>query len=102
MIDFPEITQASSPLPRYKCHKEVYAVKLAAIEFHEEQVKYALEPAEGQGFAPFYVEKGWGERCKATDDDAGYYVVYSDGYKSWFPTRALEEVTLPPQGYRSE
>lgn len=30
-------------------------------------------------------------KCKATESDLGYYVVYDDGYKSWSPAKAFEE-----------
>lgn len=91
MIDVPENNGAYAEMPKYVSHKEVWALKLDDVEFNEEQDKYAIKPSEGQGIAPIFVEKEWGERYKGTDDDKGYYVVYKDGYKSWSPTKAFEE-----------
>lgn len=76
-------------MPRYKCHKEVWALKIAAIEIHEDK-SATIAPAD-DGYAPFKTEVGWGERFKGDESDPGYYVVYADGYKSWSPSKAFEE-----------
>lgn len=86
---------AQRQIPRYKCHKEVWALKIAAIEIHEDK-SATIAPAD-DGFAPFRTEAGWGERFKGDEDDPGYYVVYKDGYKSWSPTKAFEEGYSPAE-----
>lgn len=79
----------STPMPRYKCHKAVWALKIGAIEIHED-FSATIAP-EDDGFAPFTADSDWGQRFHGNEDDPGYYVVYADGYKSWSPTKAFEE-----------
>lgn len=71
-------------MPRYKCHKEVWALKIAAIEIHEDNS--ATIAPDDAGFAVFTTEPGWAERFHGTDEDAGVYVLYEDGYTSWSPS----------------
>ena len=83
---------ATAPLPKYKCHKEVFALKIGAIEFDEEGIAtLAVEDP----FVTIILAKSVSERFKKAIgenyDDAGYYVVYEDGYHSWSPTKAFEE-----------
>lgn len=75
-------------LPRYKCHKEVYALKIAAIEqFNDDSGAYLI-PAE-PGFAKFGVDREYVRKHKP--QVGGYYVVYDDGYQSWSPAKAFED-----------
>lgn len=80
-------------LPRYKCHKEVWALKIKAIEptFHEGGMVQsgAMIFPEEAGYAPFHVEQAYVE--KHQPKAGGYYVVYKDGYKSWSPADAFED-----------
>lgn len=80
---------AAAEMPKYKCHKEVWALKIAAIEIHED--KSATIAPEDKPFAPFTTEAGWATAFKGSEEDKGYYVVYKDGYKSWSPTKVFEE-----------
>lgn len=80
---------AMKEMPRYKCHKEVYALKIAALEVHEDGT-CSIQPAD-EGFGAFKADSDWVSRFHGTSDDPGYYVVYRDGYKSWSPTKAFEE-----------
>jgi hypothetical protein len=80
---------ASREMPRYKCHKEVWALKIAAIEINED--KSAKIAPKDDGYAPFVTEPGWAGRFKGDENDPGYYVVYDDGYKSWSPSKAFED-----------
>ncbi len=87
-------------MPRYRCHKEVSALKIREINRtprfrggREEQAGAWLVPAD-EGFAPFQVDEDWlllFQKGKTDVSDLGYYVVYADGYKSWSPTAAFEE-----------
>ncbi len=82
--------QAQRELPRYKCHKAVHALKIGAIEIHEDG-SATIAPKD-DGFLPFKVDADWVSRFKGSnDDDPGYYVVYRDGYKTWSPTEAFED-----------
>jgi hypothetical protein len=80
-------------MPRYKCHKEVWALKIADIKDptepgNESDGSRIIVPADA-GFAPFRVEHGYVHKHKP--EVGGYYVVYADGYKSYSPAKAFEE-----------
>lgn len=87
----------SAEMPRYKCHKEVHALKIARIVDHRQAQDTDIEGGgilffEDARFAQIAVEKDWMDRCNiGPDTGLGYYVVYADGYKSWSPTKAFEE-----------
>ena len=77
-------------LPRYKSHKIVRALSIAAIQVHEDG-SATITPSLA-AYTPFKTQPGWGsERYKGHAGDKGYYVVYEDGYASWSPTRAFED-----------
>jgi hypothetical protein len=76
-------------MPRYRSHKEVWALKIDAIEIHQDQ-SATIAPAD-EGFAPFKTKPGWAERWGGSEDDTGYYVQYADGFASWSPTTAFED-----------
>lgn len=83
-------------MPRYRSHKEVWALKIAAIELFPDGAKIA--PAD-KGYAVFTTDEAWVSRFHGDEDDLGYYVVYKDGYASWSPTAAFEEgYTRVPRG----
>lgn len=80
---------AEAEMPRYRSHKTVWALKIAAIEFRENgSAKIA---PQDKGYAPFETKPGYRERFKGDEDNTGYYVVYADGYESWSPQKAFEE-----------
>jgi hypothetical protein len=89
--------QASRELPRYRCHKEVWALKIKAIEPTSQEVTDSRETAptgamifpEEAGYAPFHVDQRYME--KHQPEPGGYYVVYKDGYKSFSPAEAFED-----------
>lgn len=75
-------------LSRYQCHKQVNAVKIAAVEFMEDG-SATISPASSNGM--IWTKPGYREKFKGGEDDLGYFVVYDDGYSSWSPTKAFEE-----------
>ena len=75
-------------LPKYKSHKVVRALSIAAIEVHEDK-SATIAPSLAE-YAVFKTQPGWAERFKGNEQDKGYYVVYDDGYASWSPTEAFE------------
>lgn len=84
-----EITENKmTNMPRYTSHKTVHAVKIAAVEIHEDK-SATIAPADGA--TAFKTFPGWAERWKGTEDDKGYYVQYGDGFASWSPTKAFED-----------
>lgn len=85
-IEVPE----SREMPRYLCHKKVWALKIAAIDILPDDGRAKIAPKD-EGFAPFMAPAGWGSRFRGGEDDLGYYVVYDDGYASWSPSKAFED-----------
>ena len=90
-------TQGMAEMPRYKCHKEVRALKIARIEFDHDKARAenretdgsaTITPAEG-GYTPFKVDANYVHKHKP--QAGGYYVVYKDGYRSWSPAEAFED-----------
>ena len=79
--------EAEREMPVYKCHKEVWALKIASIEERPSGV-FMMTTAE-KGFAEFYVDKEYMDKHKP--HAGGYYVVYKDGYKSFSPAEAFED-----------
>jgi hypothetical protein len=80
---------AAAEMPKYQCHKKVWALKIAAIEFDETGTA-KIAPVDA-GYAPFDTPVGYRAKFHGSEDDLGYYVVYADGYSSWSPSKAFEE-----------
>lgn len=83
-------------MPKYKCHKEVHALKIAIIELDSVKAQASYRETDGSaiitpadsGYAPFRVEHDYVR--KHNPAAGGYYVVYADGYKSYSPAEAFE------------
>ena len=83
-------------MPKYKCYKEVWALKIAEIkrdgegENRETDGSALITPygAPGTSYAPFKVSAEYMHKHKP--QVGGYYVVYADGYKSFSPAEAFE------------
>ena len=98
MIGRNEYTEAdmvpSRQMPKYKCHKEVWALKIKRIAPNLTDGSgltdgSAFLDPEDEGFAPFRVDAEY--MRKHNPQVGGYYVVYADGYKSFSPAQAFEE-----------
>ena len=72
----------SREMPRYRCHKEVWALKIAAID------GLTIIPEE-DGYAQFDVSAEYMDRHRP--QVGGYYVVYKDGYQSFSPAAPFED-----------
>lgn len=92
---------ASAEMPRYQCHKKVWALKIAEIKFDRDAARAenretdgtaTITPAE-RGYAPFKVAADYVHKHKP--EAGGYYVVYDDGYKSFSPAKAFEDGYTP-------
>jgi len=82
------MNEAQTEMPRYKCHKEVHALKITKIvENPNRSVDLFFEE---EGYAPINIEAPESLRFKKSIDP-GYLVVYEDGYRSWSPTKAFEK-----------
>lgn len=80
-------------MPRYRCHKEVWALKILSITPIREgecagPTAYCIIPDE-EGYHSFDVPAEW--FLKHRPEPGGYYVAYKDGYKSYSPAQAFEE-----------
>lgn len=86
-----DVMQAAAPMPKYKCHKEVWALKIEAIQrvpSGNATVQHFIVP-EDKRYAPFEVALEYiGKHSPAA---GGYYVVYEDGYISYSPAKAFED-----------
>ena len=91
------VSGVGTEMPRYKCHKEVWALKIAAIVFDSDLAQKENRETDGsatitpteEGYAAFNVPHDYVR--KHNPEVGGYYVVYKDGYKSFSPASAFEE-----------
>jgi len=82
MQDYVDQTE----MPKYSCHKEVWALKISDVEATASGGRRLSFVAEG--YAPIEVDAAY--TAKHNPQPGGYYVVYADGYKSWSPAEAFE------------
>lgn len=83
--------QVSAEMPRYECHKRVYALKIKEIiriPSGNATVTHIIVPAD-LGYASFAVPLEY--IGKHSPQVGGYYVVYDDGYTSYSPAKAFED-----------
>lgn len=83
--------EAQRQMPKYNCHKQVWALKIAGIKHHTDGS--AMITPEDEGYAPFRVDHEYMHKHKP--QVGGYYVVYKDGYKSFSPAAAFEDGYTP-------
>lgn len=86
--------QPRKEMPKYKCHKEVWALKISKVTFDKDESgnpvgSGATLEFEDDGYAPIHVDKAYID--KHLPDTKGYYVVYKDGYASWSPADVFED-----------
>lgn len=96
----------SMEMPRYRSHKEVWALKIKSVERKlptvaelqeileghpdkESRIVGAVITPEDERYAAFEVDQSYVQ--KHDPKAGGYYVVYKDGYKSFSPAEAFEE-----------
>lgn len=80
-------TACGQEMPRYKCHKVVWALKIKSIEYNADTGGANIIP-EDDGYASFPVDQDYLK--KHSPESGGYYVVYKGGYKSFSPADAFE------------
>ena len=80
-------------MPKYRCHKEVWALKIKSIRPSDPEIaypdgSYVLAPEDSRygdvKVLPAFINKH-------SPEPGGYYVVYADGYASYSPAKAFEE-----------
>lgn len=92
-----EVHCVSMEMPKYKCIKDVWALKIKSIVFDSDLA--SQENRETDGSATFTPEDDRYATIKLPAEfvhkhkpvEGGYYVVYKDGYKSFSPASAFEE-----------
>ena len=88
---------ASRQMPRYKCHKEVWALKIEHVAYDIRGDGSAVITPSDEGYGLFEVDAEYVNKHLKNRDPkngqtiGGYYVVYDDGYKSFSPAKAFEE-----------
>jgi hypothetical protein len=91
----------STEMPKYKCIKEVWALKIARIILDSDLARFGNRGTDGSAilypkntlYAPFEVPADYVR--KHDPQPGGYYVVYKGGYKSFSPAQAFEEGYIP-------
>ena len=83
--------QTGREFPKYRCHKEVWALKV-------KEVLPGQQSGKGPGVTVVFEEAGYAPLDLGEDFlehhpvfEGGYYVVYKDGYRSFSPAQAFEE-----------
>ena len=92
------MSENTMELPRYKCHKEVHALKIESIVHgHDAEGKGDIDKCtffpEDDTFKPMEVDSNWCYKKVESQEqyDCGYLVIYADGYRSWSPTKVFED-----------
>ena len=88
------IDNVSIEMPKYKSHKEVWALQIKTIvrdgaEYNTESDGSAMITPMEEGYAPFKVDHEYMAKHKPQID--GFYVKYKDGYESYSPYKAFIE-----------
>lgn len=78
-------------MPRYRCHKEVWALKIKEVLCGREDHKGpgATLVFEDPRYSNLSVDEAYDH--KHNPQPGGYLVVYKDGYRSFSPAAAFEE-----------
>jgi len=85
----PQAEYNQAELPRYRCHKEVWALKIDTLKPRTPDDGTLLLTPDDQRYAAFILDAEYVSKHKP--QAGGYYVVYKDGYKSFSPAQAFEE-----------
>lgn len=83
--DYNEVAQME--MPKYRSHKEVWALKIETITVLDDG-SADIVPAD-ERFGTFKVSKEYVDKHKPKK--GGYYVQYEGGYESWSPADAFEK-----------
>jgi hypothetical protein len=78
---------AGAALPRWKCHKEVWAAKITGVRTVGSEHQWLLD---NSGFV-HATDALSGRVPSGLFPVGGYYVRYEDGYESWSPAKAFED-----------
>lgn len=82
----------SVEMPKYQCHKQVWALKIRAVEVRDAVSvtgKALFLVFEDARYSARYVTLDWVSRHGP--QAGGYFVVYKDGYESFSPAAEFED-----------
>ena len=82
------MSQVQCEMPRYQCHKKVWAIKIKEIEHDSTNGSAKIVPAD-DGYESFVIPAEFVQ--KHSPEEGGYIVYYPGGYKSFSPAKAFEE-----------
>ena len=93
----PKNSCAETEMPKYKCIKDVWALKIKSIVFDSDLAAQSGRETDGSAtftpkddcYAPIRLSAEFVHKHKPVE--GGYYVVYKDGYQSFSPAVAFEE-----------
>ena len=88
---------AQLEMPKYKCHKEVWALQIAGIEYDKDKARKENRDTDGSAmiipvdarYAPIKVDHRY--ILKHEPRVGGYYVVYKGGGRSFSPAKTFED-----------
>lgn len=82
-----------TPMPKYRCHKEVWALKIESVAMIEDGTAVIIP--QDEHYEKFSVDAAYVKRHIAgVSPDivlGGYFVQYADGYQSFSPAKAFED-----------
>ncbi len=93
----PELHNVVMEMPKYKCIKDVWALKIKSIVFDSDLAAQSGRETDGSAtftpeddcYAPIRLSAEFVRKHKPVE--GGYYVIYKDGYQSFSPAVAFEE-----------
>jgi len=80
-------SQTAREMPKFKCHKEVHALKIDRVTLNPNNSVDLF--FEDERYSPINLEEPWNDHHEPKV--GGYYVVYEDGYASFSPGEAFEK-----------
>lgn len=80
-------TGAAREMPKYRSHKEVWALKIKTVEPLLPETGAVTLTFEDEGFAPRIVDVD----NRPKPEPGWYFVVYRDAYHSFSPAKEFEE-----------
>lgn len=75
-------------IQKYRCHKEVYAMKIGEFSAPTADGDVIILPADPHNNRRVVACKAYMDKHRPTI--GGYYVMYEDGYESFSPAQAFE------------
>jgi hypothetical protein len=81
---------ASTPMPAYRSHKKVWALKITSVEDNGTDTTTEENPIVTVHFDSPFAPQRFNLRGKPTPAPGWYMVQYEDGYTSFSPAEAFE------------